>query len=136
MKFILSLATTLLLTLSAQATISQPIEITLTPGAVQVQKDQTYSYSFGATPVTMPRYADFKLNNHGPEDLIIDRIGISGIDFDAYFNCPKTLPAGSFCTIRVRFAPWNEGFKTGRLSILTSDGLILVRLDGWATNRF
>lgn len=131
MKQLLSLAAALLFSLSALAMDSQPIELNLRPGSVQAQMDQYYSYNFGSTSVNFPLYVDFTLNNHGPGPLFVQRIGVGGIDFDAFHNCPGTLPPGTFCTIRVRFKPWNEGFKTGRLLIRTSDGLIQIDLAGW-----
>lgn len=132
MKLVLSLATALLFSLSAFATdIQSPIEITVNPGAAQAQMDQFYSYNFGSTTPNFPLYADFNLSNHGPGPLFIYNIGVAGMDFNAYYNCPSTLPPQMFCTIRVRFQPWNEGFKTGRVLIRTSDGLIQINLSGW-----
>lgn len=132
MKFVLSLATTLLLALSAQATTSQPIEISVNPGSAQAQGDQYYSYNFGTTQPNRPLYTDFTLTNNGPAPLAIQHIGIAGMDFAAYFNCPSTLPPQSYCTIRVRFDPWNEGYKDGRLVIRTNEGIIQIRLTGWS----
>lgn len=132
MKLVLSLATALLFSLSTLATeIQKPIEITLNPGSAQAQVDQYYSYNFGSTTTNFPLYTDFTLNNHGPGPLFIYNIAIGGIDFNAYYNCPSTMAPQTFCTIRVRFQPWNEGFKTGRLIIRTNDGLIQINLSGW-----
>lgn len=133
MKLVLSLATALLFSLSALATdVQTPIEITVNPGSAQAQLDQYYSYNFGSTTTNFPLYTDFTLNNHGPGPLLIHSIAIGGMDFNAYYNCPATLPPGMFCTIRVRFQPWNEGFKTGRVVIRTVEGLIQINLSGWA----
>lgn len=131
MKFILSLATALLFSLSAPATDAQPMELSFSPGLAQAQVDQFYSYSFGATRVGFPLYTDFTLSNRGVVNLAVSSIGIGGIDFDAYHTCPSVLAPGAACTIRVRFSPWNEGFKTGRLVIRTSDGRIQINLSGW-----
>jgi hypothetical protein len=136
MKLVLSLATALLLSLSAFATDNQaPIEISVSPGRVQPFADQYYSYNFGSTTRNFPLYTDFTLTNHGPGPLLIQRITISGIDFNATSNCPATLPPATYCTIRVRFHPWNEGFKTGRLLITTNEGRIIIDMSGWS-NRF
>lgn len=132
MKLFLSLATTLLFSFSALALPSAPIELSLSPGSAQNQANQYYSYNFGTTWVRSPTYADFTLTNRGPQDLIIQRIAIGGLDFDAYYNCPQVLRPGIACKIRVRFNPWNEGFKTGTLYIETNEGLIRIDLSGWA----
>lgn len=131
MKLFLSLATTLLLSLSVGATELQSLELNLTPGNAEIQGNQRYSYNFGTTPVRLPRYVDFTLNNRGPLDLLVQSIRIGGMDFDAYHNCPRSIPPGRFCTIRVTFNPWDEGFKTGWLLIRTNEGLIQIDLMGW-----
>ncbi len=132
MKLVLSLATALLFSLSAFASdIQSPIEIAVTSEAFQPAGDQYYRYNFGSTTRNFPIYADFKLTNHGPAPLLIKRIGISGIDFNAVYNCPATLPPASTCTIHVRFQPWNEGFTTGRLLITTNEGRIIIDFSGW-----
>jgi len=132
MKIILSLATALLFTLSALAMDSQPMELSFSPGLAQAQVDQVYSYSFGTTRVGFPLYTDFTLTNRGVVNLAVNSVGIGGIDFDAYHTCPAVLAPAAVCTIRVRFNPWNEGFKTGRVVIQTSDGMIRINLSGWA----
>jgi hypothetical protein len=132
MKLVLSLATALLLSLSALAAeIQSPIEITVNPGGIQPFADQYYSYNFGSTALNFPLYTDFTLNNHGPGPLFIQRIAIGGVDFNAVYNCPATLPPASYCTIRVRFQPWREGFSTGRLLITTNEGHIIIDMSGW-----
>jgi hypothetical protein len=132
MKLFLSLATALFFSLSAVAADSMTMELNLNPGATQVQGNQYLSYNFGSTPIHLPLYANFRLSNSGPMELLVQRIAIAGIDFSAYYNCPRVMAPGTFCTIRVRFNPWNEGFKTGALYINTNDGLIQINLSGWA----
>lgn len=137
MKLLLSLATALLLSGSAFATAkenaSKTLNLDVFPRGVTAQLDQYYSFNFAPTSVTFSRYADLNLNNRGPGNLIVHEIAMAGTDFNAYFNCPRVLPPNTFCTIRVRFNPWFEGFKTGRLYIITHEGRIMVDLSGWAT---
>lgn len=132
MKSILALATALLLSLAAHASLATPIEMTMNPGAgAQPLANQFYTYDFGTTTLNFPMYADFTLSNHGPAKLTVSGVGIAGVDFNAFHNCPDVMAPNTMCTIRARFSPWAEGFKTGRLLVKTSDGMIQIDLSGW-----
>lgn len=134
MKLLLSLATALLLSTSALAMDSgAALNLGFSGGGVSAQADQFYSYNFGTTSVNFPRFADFTLTNYGPDPLAVHQIATAGADFDAYHGCPSVLPPNMYCTIRVRFSPWTEGFKTGRLYIMTSSGRIIIDMSGWGT---
>lgn len=134
-RIILSLATTLLLSLSVQAATPPPIQLHLSGGDnVHAQTDQYYRYDFGSTSTNFPVYREFYLRNDGPGDLYVHQIATSGGDFYASHNCPRVLPARTYCNMRVRFQPWNEGFSTGRLYIDTSSGLITMDFTGWGRN--
>ncbi|WP_413290293.1 hypothetical protein [Bdellovibrio sp. HCB337] len=133
MKLLLSLATALLLSTSALAMDSQTVTLEVNSEGVSTLQDQFYSYNFGTTSRHMPRYADFNLTNNGPGDLVIQQIATAGADFSAYHGCPSVLPPNTYCTIRVRFSPWTEGFKAGRLVIFTHTGRMIVNLSGWGS---
>lgn len=133
MKLLLSIGTALLLSGSAFAVDAKTMNLEFSPGSATAQMDQYYSYNFGTTSIRMPRYADFSLNNKGPGELSVHQIAVSGMDYDAYDNCPQVLAPKLSCIIRVRFSPWTEGYKTGRLYIQTDDGRILIDLIGWGS---
>jgi len=132
MKLLLSLAATLLFSVSALASDLQGHNIEFFPGTATAQIDQYYSFNFGATPVRMSRYVDFNLSNRGPGHLGIQQVATTGADFHAYHNCPMYLPPHTYCTLRIGFTPWFEGFKAGRLYAYTSEGRIIINLNGWA----
>ncbi|MBC7370659.1 MAG: hypothetical protein H7326_03785 [Bdellovibrionaceae bacterium] len=136
LKLILSSVTALLMSMTAQAaTLTIPTtDLHLSGGTVHAQADQYYRYDFGTTSRNFPVYREFYLRNDGPGDLFVHQIAISGGDYYASYNCPRVLPARTYCTISVRFQPWNEGFSTGRLYIDTSSGLITMNFTGWGRN--
>jgi hypothetical protein len=131
LKIIFSTATALFLSLSAHATDSKSMTLNLSGGEMHAQQDQYYSFDFGTTRVNWPVYRDLTLNSNGPGDLRVYQISIGGADFSAYHNCPSVMPPRTYCTLQVRFAPLFEGFRTGRMYVDTSAGLITIDFQGW-----
>jgi len=127
MKLVLSLAAAFLFSISAMATDIQSPTM-----EANAQSTQVYDYDFGLTNVRMPKHANFDLTNGGPDPLQLFNIAVSGMDFDAFYHCPPTLPVGDTCVIRVRFQPLSQGFKSGMLRVQTNKGMIFVRLTGQA----
>jgi hypothetical protein len=123
--------TALLASLSAHAVDSRPIPLKLSAGQARIQADQYYSYDFGIVPLNNMAYRDFNLTANGPGDLYIQQISITAGDFNAFHNCPAVLPAGGYCSIRVRFMPWYEGYSTGRMGIYTNGGTITMDFTGY-----
>lgn len=63
---------------------------------------------------------DVTLTNDGNSVLTLASIAITG-DYSQTNDCPATLAASAFCTLRVSFSPTAPGSRSGSLSIL-SDG--------------
>ncbi len=133
LKIICNTAIAMLLTLPASASSSATdvVSLQVASGNISPLRDQYYQFDFGTTYANSPVYRDFNLNNSGPGDLAIYQMTITSGDFSAVHYCPQILYPRSYCVIRIRFLPWNEGISRGRMQIETSSGLITMDLTGW-----
>jgi hypothetical protein len=94
-------------------------------------RDSYYRWNFGSQRVYSYTYTDFTLTADSVMDLEIERISIAGMDYRSLTNCPRLLPAGQKCLIRVSFQPTMVGFSTGRVYISTKNNNFLIDLSGW-----
>jgi hypothetical protein len=115
---------------SAQAT-APVLEINVSPGEQQLQRDSRYYVNFGRVRVGQTAYRGFTLRNTGYVPLVIRDFDVSGRDFSADDNCPTILRAGQRCSFEVYFSPWMEGYSTGSLYVSTSSGMMTLDLSGW-----
>ncbi|RYZ77414.1 MAG: hypothetical protein EOP06_30395 [Proteobacteria bacterium] len=127
------IASALLFTQFASAYETTPIPVSV--GDAKAQVDQYLRFDFGTARINSGgTYRNFDLQSRGPGDLWIDRITIAGSDFMATHNCPRVLRPGYFCTIQIRYMPWNVGFSNGRMYIDTNGGTITADLTGYAVS--
>lgn len=133
----MKLATALLLcfwftgAVAAETSLPSPTT-TLEIGSPHIQYDQHSWYDFGMVRTGFVSFARFNLTNTGAETLWIRDIGIEGMDYSAFHNCPETLAPQEVCTIEVHLQPMFDGLRDGRLYITTSGGQIVVDLHAWA----
>jgi hypothetical protein len=97
---------------------------------IQPAGDQYYNYNFGSTFVNSTKYVDFTVTSTGDEPLQLKELGIAGAAFNAYTNCPDSLPPGQKCTVRARFWPSDKRSYTGRLYLIFAHGRSIINLYG------
>ncbi|MEY2633045.1 MAG: hypothetical protein RIR00_1699, partial [Pseudomonadota bacterium] len=71
------------------------------------------------------------LNNPGAAAVSLNGVQISG-DFSQSNDCGSSLPASSFCSIRVYFSPTQAGLRNGSLTVSAADatGSYVLPLSG------
>jgi hypothetical protein len=90
--------------------------------------------SLGQAPYRGSVSGDLKLENKGPNPLTDIHYTISGMGFSARDNCPKSLPVGQSCRIRVTFQATSGTFGSGAMSVTTSDKSYEVQLTATSAN--
>ncbi len=97
--------------------------VVLTGTGIVPDIDMPSSLSF-LTPIGDPQIKTVTISNTGSADLVIDSVTLSGssrfsISSD---NCSgQTIPAGSSCTVDIRFAPTETTVQTARLTVFSDD---------------
>jgi len=100
--------------------------VTLVPGA----------FDFGGLVVGERAAAHaFTVRNDGAQPLGLGSVALVGVDLDQFAlagdECSQTvLAAGGECTVRVRFAPSEEGAKTAKLRVGSGAGPLIAALSG------
>ncbi len=125
-----SILVSLLLSLLPLVSFAQEqveVEIAQSPSMLA---DQYYNYDFGATFVNSTKYVDFTVTSTGDEPLQLKELGIAGAAFNAYTNCPDSLPPGQKCTVRARFWPSDKRSYSGRLYLIFAHGRSIINLYG------
>jgi hypothetical protein len=69
----------------------------------------------------IPSSANTRLYNNTREDLSINVSAFCGIDFSVSNFC-SYVPAGSSCSVSVRFRPMSEGYKSCQIRASSSNG--------------
>jgi hypothetical protein len=128
MRFLLSLCTVMMVSLSAYAQDEENL-ITVTDEDVTVSA--VYNYNFGFVQVGDSERARFRLRNNGSYPFYINSIRIHGEGFSRNENCPSLLWPGQSCRATVRFTPMKTKWYTGELDFnLTGRSDIQVYLRG------
>ncbi|WP_413577375.1 hypothetical protein ACLVWU_03540 [Bdellovibrio sp. HCB290] len=104
--------------------------IELTQPSSMIAGDQYYNYNFGSTFVNSRKYVDFTVTSTGDEPLQLKELGIAGAAFNAYTNCPTSLPPGQKCTVRATFWPSDKRSYSGRLYLVFAHGRSIINLYG------
>lgn len=71
------------------------------------------------------------LTNQGPGELTNIKWSISGPGFSAKDNCPKALPVGESCRIKITYWSTIPGYVSGMMKVTTSDKKYEVRLSAY-----
>jgi hypothetical protein len=109
---------------------NSPQKVTLSgTGAAPVAVSPT-SLNFGVVAVgSVSAGQTVTVSNKSASAVAVNSISFSG-DFSDATTCAASLPAGSNCTINVRFAPTTGGTRTGTLTVSLSTGALTVSLTG------
>ena len=81
----------------------------------QDKEVERHWHNFGMVRVNTRSYASYGLKNTGTTPMTFVSARISGIDFYASHNCGGVLEPQERCIIRIEFAPFSQGYKTGAL---------------------
>lgn len=125
-----------LLTAPASAQIQARAEYPLTAlsAPVEVTTQSYYYYNFGTIYRGSSRSTYFSITNTGRTPLTFGGVYVSGIDFNAYYSCPRILEPGRSCQMEVRYWPLNEGWHRGRVNVTFYEASSLViDVEGRAT---
>jgi hypothetical protein len=113
-------------TLSVTDNAPDSPQTTALSGTGTVVKLSTAGINFGDQKVgTKSQPAPVQLTNKGKTELSISQIAIGGADpgdFSQTNNCGTGLPAGHSCTIKVTFAPTQQGQRSAQLNISDNGG--------------
>jgi hypothetical protein len=94
--------------------------------------DTVLSHNFGSVFVNSRVYVDLIITAKGDAPTELRRMDIAGMDFDAYTNCPDSLPVGQKCTVRITYWPHYKGMDNGRLYLTFSNSRTIINLFGRA----
>ncbi len=113
-------------TLSVSDNAPDSPQTTALSGSGTVVKLSTTGINFGDQKVgTKSQPAPVLLTNKGKTELSISKIAIGGTDsgdFSQTNNCGKGLASGHSCTIKVTFAPTEQGQRSAQLTITDNGG--------------
>lgn len=85
-------------------------------------KDQYVSEFFGSVGLFTSAFRVWKISNTGSSSIEIKKIIIRGAMYSAQTDCPETLRPKEVCKLGVRFSPTVEGYFTGQLDFIFSEG--------------
>lgn len=121
----------LVLLLGNIAVASSELEITPVGEDVQtLSKDTYFSYNFGN--IRMPSAGHAQWNLRAKENPVeIKGVFWQGDDYEAWTNCPKTLPPREVCTVGAVFRPMFVGQRLGRIFVDLYTERFIIDLIGW-----
>ena len=109
----------------AMAGVGSPVSLVVSAPAPDYSLSPA-SAAFGGQPLNLESTAQVvTLRSTGESALSISSIGLTGSNpgqFSRSHDCPPTLPAGSTCTISVKFKPTGVGSKNASLTVVAADG--------------
>lgn len=115
-----------------QAEAEYPLTALSAP--VEVSTQSYYYYNFGTVYVGSSRSAYFSITNRGSTPLTFRGAYVSGIDFNAYYSCPRVLLPGQICQMDVRYWPRAEGWHRGRVYVMFQEASdLIIDVEGRAT---